>query len=519
MPATLKRISVQSGAEVVFKSNCFEVYGLADEVRAVIQLISELDIVKVSEAEGRSGESADPLGHQGFLHEIRFQIELAADQREFISGKKNGKINKIMQAANVKIKFETFNDYNFLIDLSGSDMSVLQGLAMLHDELPAEISFHVPELYHKRIIGVGGKSIQRIMKKYAVYVKFSNAEELAALGGYMDVEDNVVARTPAKNAMNLESLKQAILELVGPKVQRFLLDRPELICDDKDKDFVLEALSVPRRYHRNLLGEKSIFIHDIENKTNSHILFPFKETGSEIITIFGPETQVQIATAMLLDHIPFEAEMPVPYSSDLTRLCASAEFSAFAEQIKREFQVTISSSIKKAVPPPSPSPGSAKRLSLHECSFKFACQRSSRDSLGNIREALEQFLVEHNVHVYPTSNVHKRADSFADAFPHFNSKLLSSAATTGRFAKILLNYVSNSPSDTPLLAPTDRKVRLAASSPNVKALFNNSAPYRYQQPDTDTDTAEDSPSTAFSPTLLDDYWTPLPSIVSRISER
>lgn len=44
---------------------------------------------------------------------------------------------------------------------------------MLQEELPAEISFHVPEAYHKRIIGVGGKNIQRIMKKYGVYVKFS----------------------------------------------------------------------------------------------------------------------------------------------------------------------------------------------------------------------------------------------------------------------------------------------------------------------------------------------------------
>lgn len=194
---------------------------------------------------------------------------------------------------------------------------------------------------------------------------------------------------------------------------------------------MIESLSVPRRYHRNLLGDKSIFIRDIENKTNSQIRFPFKETGSDLITIFGPETQVQIAAAMLLDHIPFEAEMPVPYSSELTRLCSSAEFSAFSEQIKREFQVTITPSIKKAHPNANASSGAAKRLSLHECSFKFTCQRSSRDSLSNIREALEQFLIEHNVHVYPTSNSHKRADSFADAFPHFNSKLLSSATTTG----------------------------------------------------------------------------------------
>lgn len=79
------------------------------------------------------------------------------------------------------------------------------------------------------------------MKKYGVYVKFSNAEEFAQLGGYSDNEDNVVARfvsslplfssndrspfflpssrTPAKNAMNLEQLKQSVMELVNPKVR------------------------------------------------------------------------------------------------------------------------------------------------------------------------------------------------------------------------------------------------------------------------------------------------------------
>ena len=160
---------------------------------------------------------------QAFHHEIRFQIELANEHREFISGKKNGKINKIMQTTNVKIKFETFNDHNFLIDIAGPDGSILKGLTLLQEELPAEISFHVPEGYHKRIIGVGGRSIQRIMKKYGVYVKFSNAEEFAALGGYNDNEDNVVARTPAKNANNLEHLKQSVMELVNPKVRMFFL--------------------------------------------------------------------------------------------------------------------------------------------------------------------------------------------------------------------------------------------------------------------------------------------------------
>lgn len=131
-----------------------------------------------------------------------------------------------MQTTNVKIKFETFNDHNFLIDVSGNDSSVLNGLSLLQEELPAEISFHVPEAYHKRIIGIGGRNIQRIMKKYGVYVKFSNAEEFAALGGYNDNEDNVVARTPSKNATNLEHLKQSVMEIVNPKVRPAFTHHP-----------------------------------------------------------------------------------------------------------------------------------------------------------------------------------------------------------------------------------------------------------------------------------------------------
>lgn len=227
IPAVLKLLSAATGVEAVFKSNCFEFHGTEGEVRRAVQLALDLDIVKA------------------FHHEIRFQIELANEHREFISGKKNGKLNKIMKAAGVKIKFETFNDYNFLIDTAGNDTGALHGLSLLQEELPAEISFHVPEIYHKRIIGVGGKNIQRIMKKFGVYVKFSNAEELASLGGYLDNEDNVVARTPAKNSQSLEQLKQAVMEMVIPK----------------DKDFVVESVSIPRRYHRTLLGEKSIFIH------------------------------------------------------------------------------------------------------------------------------------------------------------------------------------------------------------------------------------------------------------------
>lgn len=289
----LNVIAADTGAEVVFKgTNSFEVYGTEVEVTTAVNRLLELDLVKPFQAE------------------IRLQVELACEHRDFISGKKNGKLNKIMKGSNVKIKFESFNDYNFLIDLSGSSTAALAGLKLLQEELPAEISFHIPESYHKRIIGVGGKNIQRIMKKYGVYVKFSNADEFNNLGGYVDNHDNVIARTPAKNASNLENLKQSVMELVHPK----------------DKNYITEKISIPRQSHRTLLGEKGIFLHDIETKTGTRFYFPSSESGIENIEIFGPETQLQLAIQMILIHVGLESERRLPVSEDLMKAIRSEDF-------------------------------------------------------------------------------------------------------------------------------------------------------------------------------------------------
>jgi hypothetical protein len=130
----------------------------------------------------------------------------------------------------------------------------------------------------------------------------------------------------------------------------------------------------------------------------------------------------------LQDHVPFEADMAVPPNPDLPRLCTSSEFASFVERIKRDFHVCIVPNMKVAlngVAPPDP---------LSEYSFKFRCQRSQSDFLITAREMLEQFLLNHNVHVYPspTAHTHKRGDSFAEAFPHFDSKVLSTAKTRGQ---------------------------------------------------------------------------------------
>lgn len=117
--------------------------------------------------------------------------------------------------------------------------------------------------------------------------------------------------------------------------------------------------------------------------------------------------------------------MGIPSNPDLPRVASSTEFNALVEHVKRELQVSISPNFKIS---PSLTNGSTLlETTPSEYSFKFRCQRSNTDFLLTAREMLEQFLQSHSIHVYPspTAHTHKRNDSFAEAFPHFESKILS----------------------------------------------------------------------------------------------
>ncbi|KAG0205975.1 hypothetical protein BGX28_002525 [Mortierella sp. GBA30] len=304
-----KVISQASGAEVEYRNNGFLMFGNEIQTRTAMQFLVEVDLVKT------------------LPFEFKFTVELANEHREFISGKKNGKINRIMKATGARIKFDQCNGYNFYVDL-GSTIAAktMEALALLQEELPAEISFYVPETYHKRIIGVGGKNIQRIMKKYGVYVKFSNSEEFAILGGYFDNQDNVVARTPSKNAVNLENLKQAVMEFVGPK----------------DKDFVRQNLIIPKQDHLSLLSHHADVLRQIYEDTNAAILFPERETGSDVVTVCGPELYVQQAITLLLSMVQERFMFLVPYSEEVYRVLDMPEYTTeVVNVIKQAWNITL----------------------------------------------------------------------------------------------------------------------------------------------------------------------------------
>ena len=259
----LSDICINSGAEVSFEKLNFHIYGSDDAVRAALMVISNIPFVKKSQ------------------YNMSVKIELANEHKEFVSGKKNGKINKIMSHSSVQIVFDGFNEYNFYIVVRGAQYEATKnGLDLVEQEMPASISFHVPDQYHKRIIGIGGQHIQRIMKKYSVFVKFSNAMDRGGFGKEEDdiKVDNVICRTPARNAQNLDLVKQEIMDMV----------------EKADAEFVSETININRLYHRELIARLDK-IDELEKKFNCKITFPSTEEASDTVTVSGPEYQVPLA--------------------------------------------------------------------------------------------------------------------------------------------------------------------------------------------------------------------------------
>ena len=74
----LSDICTNSGADVGFEKLTFSINGSDDAVKAAMMVIHQIPFVKRAQ------------------YQMRVKIELANEHKEFVSGKKNGKINKIM---------------------------------------------------------------------------------------------------------------------------------------------------------------------------------------------------------------------------------------------------------------------------------------------------------------------------------------------------------------------------------------------------------------------------------------
>ncbi|KAI5190784.1 hypothetical protein NECID01_1151 [Nematocida sp. AWRm77] len=151
------------------------------------------------------GESAEV---KQVLREInlpcRLMMGISAPVEEFICGKKNGKINKVARESQCVLSIQ--KDPELSLVIQGCARNVEFSLALVEDELPAEYSFYLHEKHHKRIIGYGGKSIQRLMKKHGVYIKFDSST---------NTNHNVIIKTPKKNKESLYKMYKDVMELAG----------------------------------------------------------------------------------------------------------------------------------------------------------------------------------------------------------------------------------------------------------------------------------------------------------------
>ncbi|KAL1868964.1 hypothetical protein VTK73DRAFT_3425 [Phialemonium thermophilum] len=382
-------ICANSDADVTFDKLTFAITGSDEAVKDALMVMSQIKFIAQSQ------------------YQIRVKIELANEHKEFVSGKKNGKINKIMGQSNVQIIFDNFGEYNFNIDVHAHSYdSMKQGLTLVEQEMPASISFHVPDQYHKRIIGIGGQHIQRIMKKHSVFVKFSNAMDRGGLGREDDDNrvDNVICRTPARNAQNLELVKSEILEMV----------------DRVDSEFTSQTVNVDRLYHRQLLTRLPE-IENLEKKWNCKIVFPSTELASDEVTITGPQWQVPMCVDEFLGMVPDNHELVLAKSDALAQFLTSPEFvQGIVPKLKSQHQVDVSVQEKATEQTEDGGP----TVSLL---WTF-----TRNNAGALRDAIDYLQAQ-----FTTAGIEPvvvrgalprpKSDTFEESLPFFNSKLLQHA--------------------------------------------------------------------------------------------
>ncbi|KAF2817441.1 uncharacterized protein BDZ99DRAFT_374543 [Mytilinidion resinicola] len=388
--AMLSDICINSGAEISFEKLNFHIYGSDDAVKAAMMVINNIPFVKKSQ------------------YNMSVKIELANEHKEFVSGKKNGKINKIMGHSSVQIVFDGFNEYNFYIVVRGAQYDATKsGLDLVEQEMPAAIAFHVPDQYHKRIIGIGGQHIQRIMKKYSVFVKFSNAMDRGGLGKEEDdmKVDNVICRTPARNAQNLDLVKQEIMDMV----------------EKVDAEFVSEQVPINRLYHRNLIAHMDK-IDELEKKYNCKITFPSTEQASDIVTVSGPEYQVPLAVDEFLGMVPEKHEIAFPTSPKLGEYIRSAEFQQDV-LVKLKDQYVVELRLKQ--PQNETIDGTDQQFESLEMAY-------TRNNAGGLKDAIDFLVNQLVMHGLDANTIRgaiprPKSDSFEESLPFFESKLLQRA--------------------------------------------------------------------------------------------
>lgn len=302
---------------------------------------------------------------------VALSMEIANDQQDFLSGKKNGKVIKILnQVGNSpSIEFRRLNNFNFIVRLSISVGSgaknkqifttfdvIMRTINLIEMEYPAQLEFNIPEVFHKSIIGNGGSIIQSIMKKYNVFIKFSrngSGSDVQNEKTRMDSEqvlflfrrhDNVLIKCPMKNLKNIMFVKYEIDQLVQQCCQNSSLSFNGISVIYNTVKFKLlksHYLLLTRKLNYNLR-----FVSDLEDEFSTFIDFPksidaFEGYNSVIITIKGNDNRARLCAEKMAGFLPRSFEIKIPCGLESFANTISSKNESFRENVIIPFKLLL----------------------------------------------------------------------------------------------------------------------------------------------------------------------------------
>ncbi|CCH45049.1 hypothetical protein BN7_4627 [Wickerhamomyces ciferrii] len=305
----VSRISIASNVTIyinVFNAS-FQIIGSQDDILKAVKLFSSYSKQLYLDCECA----------------IDAKIELGLAYHEFISGKKNGKISKIMNNFKTStINFEPLNDYSLLVDLKSVDFNdFINAYDQLQNEFPSEVRFYIPESFHRQIIGTGGSLIQSIMRKYNVFIKFSNSYDLKNNFKSHVRYDNVIVRCPFKNSSNIPLVKNEL---------------NNLLINNENTTFFNTFFKISRNQFRLFDFDK---IQQIEKKTSTFVRFPNTEPNDfQLVEVLGTENHSANATKLFVNELAESYEFKISFSKKFNDTFTDLN-KEFVEKIKVPFKI------------------------------------------------------------------------------------------------------------------------------------------------------------------------------------
>lgn len=257
-------------------------------------------------------------------------FELDPSFEEFISGKKNGKLTRILDANHdslLKLERLKEDERLFLHLIHTSSLTNFQtAFNLVLNELPAEDSFYIPELYHRPVIGSGGSIIQTTMRKHNVFIQFSNSFLLPQEKSSLIRYDNVIIRCPFKNHNNIIIAKNDLINMV----------------DNFGSMQTIVKVHISLTQYRFLLSNYGgSIIGTLEKAHNVYIMFPLSvPTDNFVLTIKGmEENPSKAATDLINSYFGFEMEIK------MTKNFTEESLSIFENQVIANFDERFNAKI------------------------------------------------------------------------------------------------------------------------------------------------------------------------------